>query len=162
MPFHPFPVPSGHPPSGRRSRVGSLPRGGRGVVPFTSTPVARCGTLVRTAVLLMLVAAPAAAADQATMAVERSVAVIEANQLTRVGPDCLLFDVEPGPRHLLDVIVREKHDQRCGGDPEIEPTLFTIRIDKAHRIVTTDAGSPDGSFHLLAWPNLPARSHQRP
>jgi hypothetical protein len=48
-------------------------------------------------------------------------------------------DSEPG---VDSVIVVEKHNSRCPGDPGTQPRLFTVNVDKKTHEMTSDINSP--------------------
>ena len=50
-----------------------------------------------------------------------------------------------------DVKVLERHGGKCGGDPQVEPTLFTVRFRLRDHTALTDKGSVEGTFHPLAF-----------
>lgn len=76
--------------------------------------------------------------------------VIRSANLTQLSDVCLAyqFDENPsGDAYLVDV--RENHrDASCGGDPQTEPHLFTVKVDKHTQAMWTDQGSP-GAFRPI-------------
>jgi hypothetical protein len=78
-----------------------------------------------------------------------SKAIREAH-LTGRPDECLAyrFDSNPsGGAYLVEV--RENHRRAsCGGDPQTQPRLFTVKVDKKTQQMSCDAGSP-GKFHPL-------------
>ncbi len=71
------------------------------------------------------------------------------NHLTSLKSQCLLFDVDSNDPDATFVDVRERHGGQCGGDPSVEPRLFTIRIDRKTGKMSTDARSDTGEFKPL-------------
>src|SRR6266850_5345650 len=54
---------------------------------------------------------------------------IARNRLTRIPEQCLVLEISqstPKPKGMIEVRVRERHDERCGGDPTTSPHLFTV------------------------------------
>lgn len=76
---------------------------------------------------------------------------IESHRLTSLPIRCLAFEMSPNNEETGNVFirVREKHDRTCGGDPATSPRLFDLRIDLQSAVISTDAGSVDGKFHIL-------------
>lgn len=74
----------------------------------------------------------------AGQAVGKVVKSVEKHKLTTLKTECLMFvDEEAETSYLIDV--REKHDEKCGGDPETAPRLFSYEIDKRSGRMKTDA-----------------------
>jgi len=59
-------------------------------------------------------------------------------------PECTDYlympDSEPG---IDSVIVVEKHEGNCSGDPGTQPRLFTVNIDQKTHEMTSDINDPD-------------------
>jgi hypothetical protein len=82
--------------------------------------------------------------------IERVGAVIRKHQLTSVPSDCLDYMVDDSDGATVDIDVREKHDAKCGGDPETSPRLFSFKLDRASGQLTTDAlDLADGDFQPI-------------
>jgi hypothetical protein len=73
---------------------------------------------------------------------------IKGRAMTALPEECLGFHVEAPEIDTLYVDVRETHNDRCGGDPETAPRLFTIIVDKQSGAMKTDAEST-GEFKPL-------------
>lgn len=67
-------------------------------------------------------------------------------------PGCLQYSADRSRRDVVYVKALELHDKTCGGDPHIEPLLFTLRYDLRTGIVATDKGSITGRFHAIRTP----------
>ncbi len=89
--------------------------------------------------------------DEAERDAEKKVRVaIFKNNLTSVKPECLsveLDEKESGVIWLFDAY--EIHTEKCGGDPETKPRLFSVRIDLKSDKTWSDALSDDGDFEPL-------------
>jgi hypothetical protein len=58
----------------------------------------------------------------------------------RISLDCVTFDTEETTRTYFQVAVREKHNAKCAGDPELSPVIDRYRINRASgRIEWNDA-----------------------
>ena len=69
------------------------------------------------------------------------------NKLTALSDSCLKLDVnDQGAKELVEVTVKEIHNVSCGGDPNTEPRLFTIHIDRQTNAISSDALSEDSEF----------------
>ncbi|MDI3361893.1 hypothetical protein QQF21_03190 [Lelliottia sp. V89_10] len=68
--------------------------------------------------------------------------IAEKNKLL-YSPECTDYlympDSEPG---IDSVIVVEKHEGRCPGDPGTQPRLFTVNIDQKTHEMTSDINDP--------------------
>jgi hypothetical protein len=49
----------------------------------------------------------------------------------RISLDCISFETEETTRTYFEIAVREKHDAKCGGDPETSPVIDRYRINRA-------------------------------
>lgn len=49
----------------------------------------------------------------------------------RISLDCVTFDTEETTRIYFQVALREKHDKKCGGDPDTSPVIDRYRVGKA-------------------------------
>ena len=49
----------------------------------------------------------------------------------RLSLDCVTFETEETTRIYFEVAVREKHNAKCGGDPDISPVIDRYRINRA-------------------------------
>jgi len=104
-------------------------------------------------------AAPAIAASAATPAhaalsddevVELVNAAVQKHKLTDVPEQCLSYTVEDNDDEAIDIEVREKHDEKCGGDPAVSPRLFSFKLDRSTRQLRTDAmDREDGDFQPI-------------
>jgi hypothetical protein len=87
--------------------------------------------------------------DEAAV-VKRVMAAITKNHLTKVDQNCLALSfVEGDPTGAMNIDVREHHGDGCPGDPETEPHLFQVRVDKKTNHILTDANSVSGKFKRL-------------
>jgi hypothetical protein len=91
--------------------------------------------------LAMSVAACASAfAEKVTTrdaAIQLAVKAIHQYHLTTLKDDCGRLDVREEPSRF-DVDVVEVHDAACGGDPQTQPRLFTVRVRKSDGWMTSD------------------------
>jgi hypothetical protein len=76
-------------------------------------------------------------------ALELAIKVVKAFKLTTISAkECLHFETDGDYKGSgYSFLIRENHTEKCGGEPETAPLLFTI-IVKANGHVTTDANSP--------------------
>lgn len=88
-----------------------------------------------TALLLgVLFAAPALAAKLTEeQAVEKAQAAIIKGHWTRLATECLSF--EPTPPEW-SFVVREEHNNVCGGDALTAPRLFDVHVNPQNGVVT--------------------------
>lgn len=49
----------------------------------------------------------------------------------RISLDCVTFGTDETTRIYFQVAVREKHNTKCGGDPEISPVIDRYRVNRA-------------------------------
>lgn len=76
--------------------------------------------------------------------------LIQTNKLTISSTNCLSLEQESGTDpQFVEIYVREKHNNKCPGDPSSEPLLFTIRIDRNSHLANTDANSATGDFEEI-------------
>lgn len=63
---------------------------------------------------------------------------VKKNKLTNLDIECLMFvySLETETDYYIDV--REKHNKRCGGDPNIAPRLFTYVVNKEKGTIELD------------------------
>lgn len=66
-------------------------------------------------------------------------------------PDCIDFDVSRNVDPGVDQVeVIERHDPKCGGDPQIQHRLFEVLVDqKTHRMATDAADPVNGTMSVL-------------
>jgi hypothetical protein len=85
--------------------------------------------------------------DRTLIAVSKA---IRESHLTNRPDECLAYRFDS--KSLKDsylVEVRENHQHPgCGGDPQTQPRLFTVKVDKKSHKMSTDVASP-GKFHPL-------------
>jgi|HubBroStandDraft_6_1064221.scaffolds.fasta_scaffold15027_2 hypothetical protein len=88
------------------------------------------------------------AEDRTVLAVSKAV---HKNHLTDREDECLAYQFDPGPdKDFYSVDVRENHRYaKCGGDPNTSPRLFSVRVSKKTGKMSTDQGSPAGTFRPL-------------
>lgn len=87
--------------------------------------------------------------DRTVLAVSKAV---RKNHLTDREDECLAYQFDPGPdKDFYSVDVRENHRYaKCGGDPNTSPRLFSVRVSKKTGKMSTDQGSPAGTFRPLS------------
>jgi hypothetical protein len=49
----------------------------------------------------------------------------------RISLDCVTFDTEETTRIYFEIALREKHDAKCGGDPDTSPVVDRYRVHRA-------------------------------
>ena len=82
----------------------------------------------------------------------KAFAAVSRNKLTALKPGCYRMIVDKENAKYLELTVREIHNDKCGGDPMVEPRLFGLRIDKKSGRIWTDFAPPgaketyDGDF----------------
>ena len=59
-------------------------------------------------------------------------------KLTSTSIDCLIFDEGEVSKGKKEISVREMHNEKCGGDPQTAPRLFSFEIDMATGEYKTD------------------------
>ncbi len=86
------------------------------------------------AALIVFFAAPAFAAKLTeAQAVKKAQAAIAQGHWTNLAAECLSFQpMKPD----WSFIVREEHNQHCGGDPLTAPRLFDVHVDPWTGVVT--------------------------
>ena len=82
-------------------------------------------------------------------AITAAQSAVAAYRLTRLASDCLMFQIRDASQgQSYDVIVREKHDDACGGDLNTAPRLFTIQVAADGRL-RSDARTLTSSMELV-------------
>lgn len=77
-------------------------------------------------------------------------AMIRKHQLTSLKDECLDYMVDDSDGATIDIDVHEKHDSKCGGDPDTSPRLFSFKLDRTSGQLTTDAlDLSDGDFQPI-------------
>lgn len=49
----------------------------------------------------------------------------------RISLDCVTFETEETTRIYFEIAIREKHNAKCGGDPEMSPVIDRYRVNRA-------------------------------
>ena len=49
----------------------------------------------------------------------------------RISLDCITFDTEETTRTYFEIALRENHNAKCGGDPDISPVVDRYRVNRA-------------------------------
>jgi len=49
----------------------------------------------------------------------------------RISLNCVTFDTEETTRIYVQVALREKHEGKCGGDPDTSPVIDRYRVNRA-------------------------------
>lgn len=94
--------------------------------------------------------AASAEGDGDSAVIQRVDAVIRKHHLTTLADTCLDYMVDDSDGATVDIDVHEKHDTRCGGDPETSPRLFSFKLDRASGQLSTDAlDLADGDFQPI-------------
>ena len=82
----------------------------------------------------------------------KAVAAVSRNKLTVLKPGCYGSTVDKENAKYLELTFREIHNDECGGDPMVEPRLFSLHIDKKSGRIWADVPPPgakgtyDGDF----------------
>jgi hypothetical protein len=67
---------------------------------------------------------------------------IRTTHLTTLSDKCIAYRFDQnssGDAYIVDVLENHRHPE-CGGDPQTEPRLFTVRVDKHTQKMWTDQG----------------------
>jgi hypothetical protein len=51
----------------------------------------------------------------------------------RISLDCLTFDTEEKTNAYFEFVLRENHTEKCGGDPDVSPTVDRYRVCRTSR-----------------------------
>lgn len=104
---------------------------------LTKTPM-KLIHCITVSLLLVSVSAAAARVKTEDEAIKLAIEATHKYRLTTLNDDCVLvYAVEK--HSYFDVTLRERHTQRCGGDPETGPRLFNVRVRKRDGGLTSDA-----------------------
>lgn len=60
-------------------------------------------------------------------------------RFTTLSLECVLFYEGKETEQTFSIDIRELHNEKCGGDPQFAPRLFSFEIDKRTGEVLTDA-----------------------
>jgi len=71
-------------------------------------------------------------------------------QLTSLAIDCLSYQEGEVANGKMQIVVREVHNQKCGGDPENGPRVFSFEVDIATGDFKTDRYSPSAQFESFS------------
>lgn len=71
-------------------------------------------------------------------AVNKVIKSIEKNRLSGLPTECLAFYENTETDEFFEIDVREKHNEKCGGDPDFAPRLFSYRVHKKDGSLCTD------------------------
>jgi len=72
----------------------------------------------------------------------------------------ILIERDDSTAQNSKVGVYERHDEKCGGDPEISHRLFDLEIDRTTGAARWDYNSPDGQLHPV--PTLSPSEQMQP
>lgn len=94
-------------------------------------------------VSLVLTGVFAGAAPQGGAAAERATAALRARIVKdrpfSVSPSCVTYVTEETTSAYVVIAVRERHDARCGGDPDTAPVIDRFRVEgPSGRILVLD------------------------
>lgn len=62
----------------------------------------------------------------------------------RISLNCVTFDTEETTRIYFQVAVREKHNTKCGGDPDTSPVIDRYRVNRASGKIEWYSAAKDG------------------
>ena len=109
---------------------------------------AGCGTATAPRPVETKVANPQTVGDKTLLAVSQA---IRRGGLTQLEDECLSYQFDAAEKEGNYVVdVRENHrSSKCGGDPNVSPRLFSVKVNKQTGAMTTDQGSVTGEFHPI-------------
>ncbi len=93
--------------------------------------------------LALLVPLPAFAAEENTILLKASRIITQHRLLSGAELACSTLMLHEVTKSVARVIVREKHDKKCGGAPETAPRRFTLEIDLETGAARWDNNYPD-------------------
>jgi hypothetical protein len=73
----------------------------------------------------------------------------------RISLDCVTFDTDNTTRTYFEIALREKHNKKCGGDPETSPVVDRYRVNRASGKIELYDSAND------SWKPYAARSSDR-
>lgn len=90
-------------------------------------------------VALFLVSAPAVSGQVKSEdeAIRLVLSAVHKFHLTTLKDECIATESVEGSKRF-EIVVREHHTQSCGGDPETEPRLFSVRVRKSDGLLSSD------------------------
>ncbi|MGX9280513.1 hypothetical protein ACWXWL_22740 [Pantoea ananatis] len=97
-------------------------------------------------------------AEQHEVSADQAIALatnaIHTYHLTALDDQCLRYDLDDTSEKAFYIItVREdNHDVSCGGDPDISPRLFDIKVARDNTQLLTNADNADGDYRSLVPP----------
>ncbi|PQK80081.1 hypothetical protein [Pantoea ananatis] len=97
-------------------------------------------------------------AEQHEVSADQAIALatnaIHTYHLTALDDQCLRYDLDDTSENAFYIItVREdNHDVSCGGDPDISPRLFDIKVARDNTQILTNADNADGDYRSLVPP----------
>lgn len=97
-------------------------------------------------------------AEQHEVSADQAIALatnaIHTYHLTALDDQCLRYDLDDTSEKAFYIItVREdNHDVSCGGDPDISPRLFDIKVARDNTQILTNADNADGDYRSLVPP----------
>ena len=110
--------------------------------------------------VLLLAGAPAAADDFFTLADK---IIREHHLLTPEQIRCMtLIERDDSSANVAKVGVYERHDEKCGGDPEITHRLFDLEIDRENGVAKWDNNFPDMEMRPVPGPAPTAQAEPQP
>jgi hypothetical protein len=89
-------------------------------------------------ILVLPFANAASAVKTEDEAIRRVVAAVHKFKLTTLSDGCWVMSVTE-ERTRFELVIREDHKPKCGGDPLTGPRLFTVFVRKRDGRMTTDA-----------------------
>jgi len=97
-------------------------------------------------------------AEQHEVSADQAIALatnaIHTYHLTALDDQCLRYDLDDTSEKAFYIItVREdNYDVSCGGDPDISPRLFDIKVARDNTQILTNADNADGDYRSLVPP----------
>jgi len=71
------------------------------------------------------------------------------HKLTSLMNECLSFAEDEAVNGKIRIDVREVHNEKCGGDPQTAPRVFSFQVDMATGEFKTDSNSLSAEFESL-------------
>ncbi len=79
--------------------------------------------------LICLIPLSALASDRDDILRKAGRIIIQHHLLSRAEMACSTLELDEVTKTVVAVTVREKHDRKCGGVPEMAPRRFTMELD---------------------------------
>ena len=115
-----------------------------GVAPISATRRVWC--LLFVSVVLIAATTPAVAAYTEDQLLDRVHSAVVSHHLY-AHPSCIDYTITRKVRPGIDEVqLREHHGGKCIGDPDTEPRIFDVIVDRKTGELATNAAHPDEPF----------------